>query len=109
MAVSKVIPFSLIASGSVTRVSNRAGNSDNGPWAVRTIEIEQSSGARSDVEVWADRGQFANDAPNPVVGEYIAVNVYVREAGREPGLRFHSWPFDDLDRIHSSLSSKKAA
>jgi len=109
VAVSKVVPVALIMSGKVVRSSDRSGEGKNGPWAVRTIEIEQMSGARSDIEVWAERGKFSNDAPNPMVGDYFACNVYVRETGNEPGLRFHSWPFDELDRIHSALSNKKAA
>lgn len=107
MAVSKVVPVALIMSGTVTRVTNRSGESNRGPWAIREIEVEQESGARADISVWADNGKFADKAPNPLVGDYFACNVAVRETGNEPGLVFHSWPFDHLDRIHSSL--KKAA
>lgn len=111
MAVNKVIFAALIVPGVVKAVRNRSGEGKNGPWAVRTVTVEQPSGAQIDVVCWGnDNGQFEIGLPN--VGEFFVANAYIHEAGREPEVRFLSWAFDALDYIHSSLNateSKKAA
>jgi len=109
MAISKVIYATMIVSGEVRSVRNRSGEGKNGPWAIRSLTIEQRSGAQTEVVCWADDGRNEFGIGDPAIGSFFVANVYVNESGREPDLRFHSWAFDELDLIHSNLSNAKAA
>lgn len=108
MAIARVVYPTMVIHGTIKEVKNNSGKGKNGDWALRSLIIEQASGAQFSIVAFADdKGQFPFGAP--AVGEFFVANVFVRENAREPELQFHSWAFDALDQIHSALSSKKAA